>query len=126
MGPHPLLLDSDVCDADINHPGRLKHHVTVQEEVLEGGGGGGDTEDATGFHAPDPLDPGAADTRAIEGSVDLGCDILRIVWAELEPRIMGELEGSIVHGCHCGGGGFLGVRLSLDYLPALRGRRGSN
>ena len=45
MGPHPLLLNGDICDADINRPGRLKHQVAVLEEVLEGEGGGGDTKD---------------------------------------------------------------------------------
>ena len=112
-GPHPLLLADDVCDADINRPGRLEYHVTVLEEVLDGGGGGGDAEEATGFRAPDPFDPGVADARTVEGPVDPGCDILGAIWAELEPRVVGELEGAIVHGCHRGRGGLILVGLGV-------------
>ena len=94
------------------------------KKVLESGGGGSDTKNATGFRAPDPLNPGVTDACAVEGSVDPGHDILRIFWAVLEPCVVGELKGAIVHGCHRGRGGpllvGLGIWFSLNYLPALR------
>ena len=74
--PHPLLLNSDTCVASVDCPGRLEHHIAVLEEVLEGGGRGSDTKNATGFRAPGPLDPGVADARVVEGSVDPGCYVL--------------------------------------------------
>ena len=58
------------------------------------------------FRAPDPFDPGVADARFVEGSVDPGRDVLNIVWAELESDIVGELEGSLVYSCHRGGESF--------------------
>ena len=38
-GLHPLLLNDEVCDADVSRPGRLEHQVAVVEKVLKGGGG---------------------------------------------------------------------------------------
>ena len=75
-GPHPLLLGCDVRDTGIDSPGRLEHRIAVLEEVLEGGGGRGDIKDTVGFCAANPLDPGVADARTVEGSVDPGCDVL--------------------------------------------------
>ena len=83
------------------------------EEILEGGGGGSDTKNATGLHASGPLDPCVANVYTVEGSVDLGCDILGIVSVELEPCIVGELKGVIIHGHRWGGGGLLLVVLDV-------------
>ena len=70
-GPHPHLLSSDVCNADIDRPGRLKHHVTVLEKVLKGGGGGGNTKDATGLLH-----------RGRVGDARIGCTSTRRVFPE--------------------------------------------
>ena len=72
------------------------------QEVLESGAGGGDAKDAMSLRAADSLNPGVADARAMEGSVNPGCDILGLVWFELEIRVVGELEGAVIHGCHRG------------------------
>ena len=96
------------------------------KEVFKGGGGGGDAKNTMSFRAADSLDPGVADAHAVEGSVDPGCDVLGFVWLELEPCVMGELKGAIVHGRHKGSGGPPLVWLSLGHLPSLRGRGGGN
>ena len=48
-GPRPLLLNDDVCGADVDRSGRLEHQVAVLEKVPKGGDGGGDTKSATGL-----------------------------------------------------------------------------
>ena len=73
------------------------------EEVFESEGGGGNTKDAMGLHTLDPLDPDIADARTVEGRVGPRCNILSIVWVELEPRVMGELKGFLIHSHHRGG-----------------------
>ena len=77
------------------------------EEILEGGSGGSDTKNMMGLRASGPLDPCVANAYTVEGSVNLGCDVLGIVWVELEPFIVGEIKGAIVHGHHGGGGRLL-------------------
>ena len=102
------------------------------EEALEGGGGGGDTKDAMSLCAAGSFNSGVANAHVVKGSVNPRCDALRLIRFELEPHVMGELKGAVVHGCHGGrlGGGLLfvglGVWLSLDYLPALWGWGGGN
>ena len=62
-GLHPLLLDNEVYNADVNCPGCLDNQVPMLEKALKGGGRGGDTKDATGLHVSDLLDPGVTDAR---------------------------------------------------------------
>ena len=49
----------------------------------------------------------------MEGSVNPGCDILGLVWFELETRVVGELKGAVIHGCHRGRAGLLPVGLGV-------------
>ena len=105
MDPDPLpsLLNDDIRNAGIDHPGRLEHHVAVLEEVPQGGSGGSDTKKATDHRASDPLDSGVAGALAVEGPVYLGNNVLGIVWAKLEPCVVGELKSSFVYRRHWGG-----------------------
>ena len=51
----------------------------MPEEVLQSGGGGGDAEEAGGVGAPDPLYSDVADALSVQGTVDLGYDVVGLI-----------------------------------------------
>ena len=73
------------------------------EEVLKGGGGGGDTKEAAGLRTMGSLDSGAADSRAVEGSVYPGNNVLGVVGLSLNP-VSWEAQRSVRLSSPPGGG----------------------
>ena len=127
MDPDPLpsLLNDNVRNAGIDRPGRLERHVTMLEEVPQGGSGGGDTKKAASLRALEPLDSDVADALTVEDPVCPGHNVLGIVQAKLEPRVMGELKSPFTHRRHQRGRQLLLAGptgpLALDRLLPLRG-----
>ena len=78
----------------------------------------------TSARAPDPLDSDVVDSFLMEGSIDVGRDVVDLVAVELGLLIVNKLEAPLVHRrltrrrLFLGGQGGLPV---ADYCPLTRG-----